>query len=513
MLDGRNVQASRAQYIWLVGRYAPQQLPASCSCIPTSANHRQHTHSILKDSKLVFWQRILYQNGTKYVKVGSVMVPGSPPGKVFDFQHILTNPPNCHPFPPLPTKTALPAHAQRHASSHPIFYKTFDLVYFEAKEREYRVRFHCADRITTKLGREMDEAISIYPAGGALLTDGSTVRAETVQELHDAINAHGKIHGYAVIRKGGGGRNKQGVYTYFGIFCDRYGEPRPSEGTGLRKTSTRKSGCEFRGSVHLTDQGWVFRHHKDPRHHVHNHPPSLDPSAHPQHRKMKSPVKDLVKKMSNYTAIRAREINSILQADQPDSNFTIKDINNARQGQRREEMDGCTASGAVVRAFDQGEISYAAKWDPQDPNRLLGLVFTFPECQEMWKRFPDCLSLDNTYSTNALGFPLFVGTTQTNINSIANVVFGLIDNERREGFDFLVQSLNELRVRIEARSPLVTVTDKDDQMRDALKAVFPDTQQQLCRFHINANVLLQAKKKGKWSPPPVEDDEEGLRDV
>jgi hypothetical protein len=133
----------------------------------------------------------------------------------------------------------------------------------------------------------------------------------------------------------------------------------------------------------------------------------------------------------------------------------------------------------------------------------------------MWKRFSNYLSLDNTHSTNALGFPLFVITAQTNINSTANVTFGLIDNEHREGFDYLSQGVNELRVRLEARSPAVTITDKDDRMRNALKETFPDTQQQLCRFHINKNVLLQAKKKGKWPRPPAQDtaDEEGLRDV
>lgn len=359
-----------------------------------------------------------------------------------------------------------------------------------------------------------EDAIPIYPEGGALCNDGSTVKADTIQQLQDAINAHGKANGYAVNRQNASNRIA-GQPTYYTIVCDRFGLPRPTEGVRLRKSSTRKSGCKFKASAKLTDEGWVFRHHKDPRYHVHNHPKSLDLSAHPQHRKIKSPVKNLVKKMSSYSAIKAREISKMVEEEEPNSHFTIKDINNARQAFRRQEKDGCSASGAVIKAFDQEGVLYVPKWDTRDPNRLLGIAFTFPECQEMWKRFPDCLSFDNTHSTNALGFPLFVITTQTNINSTANVAFGLINNERREGFDFLAQGVKELQVQLEARSPAVTITDKDERMRDALKETFPDAQQQLCRFHINKNVLLQAKKKGKWPrlPDQVAADEEGLGDV
>jgi len=39
-------------------------------------------------------------------------------------------------------------------------------------------------------------------------------------------------------------------------------------------------------------------------------------------------------------------------------------------------------------------------------------------------------------------------------------------------------------------------------MRDAFAAVYPDAQLQICRFHIHKNVLLQAKKKGRWPRPP-----------
>jgi hypothetical protein len=117
-----------------------------------------------------------------------------------------------------------------------------------------------------------------------------------------------------------------------------------------------------------SSDGWVFEHHKDPRHHVHNHPPSLDPAAHRQHRKVKSPVKKLVSKFSAYTSIRAREIKALIQEDFPDSNYATTDINNQRQRLRLKERDGCTASGALIKAFDEEGVIYVTKWHPQYPD-------------------------------------------------------------------------------------------------------------------------------------------------
>jgi hypothetical protein len=59
----------------------------------------------------------------------------------------------------------------------------------------------------------------------------------------------------------------------------------------------------------------MFENYKDPNCHVHNHAPSLDPSAHTSHRKMTIPVKGMVQRLSAYTAIRAREINAVTQGD------------------------------------------------------------------------------------------------------------------------------------------------------------------------------------------------------
>ncbi|KAG7130940.1 PKS-NRPS hybrid synthetase like protein [Verticillium longisporum] len=141
------------------------------------------------------------------------------------------------------------------------------------------------------------------------------------------------------------------------------------------------------------------------------------------------------------------------------------------------------------------EIPYLVQWVNDEPNRLVGLVWTFPYCLQMWKRFPEVISFDNTYNTNRFKLPLFQATGQTCIGSVFNAAFGLVDNERREGFQFLSESIRQLSEQHSIRQPDIVITDFDNQMKAALNDQFPDAQQQLCIHHINFNVLLKSKQK------------------
>ena len=107
------------------------------------------------------------------------------------------------------------------------------------------------------------------------------------------------------------------------------------------------------------------------------------------------------------------------------------------------------------------------------------------------------MSFDNTYNTNRFKLPLFQVTGQTCLKTFYNVAFGLIDNERREGFQFLAEGIRKLAASHEIQSPDVIITDYDKQMKAALDSQYPGAQQQLCIHHINSNVLLNAKRRWK----------------
>ncbi|OAQ58923.1 mutator-like element [Purpureocillium lilacinum] len=159
------------------------------------------------------------------------------------------------------------------------------------------------------------------------------------------------------------------------------------------------------------------------------------------------------------------------------------------------KLDGYTPTAALIKLFDERKIPYLVKWADNNSNRLLGIVWTFPYCLQMWKRFPEVMSFDNTYNTNRFKLPLFQATGQTCLGSVYNAAFGLIDNERREGFQFLSTCIRQLAERHLIRPPDVIITDFDDAMKAALDDQSPEAQQQLCIHHILPNVLLKAKQK------------------
>ncbi|KAJ6439016.1 GCN5-related N-acetyltransferase (GNAT) domain-containing protein [Purpureocillium lavendulum] len=107
------------------------------------------------------------------------------------------------------------------------------------------------------------------------------------------------------------------------------------------------------------------------------------------------------------------------------------------------------------------------------------------------------MSFDNTYNTNRFKLPLFQVTGQTCLKSVYNAAFGLIDNERREGFQFLADGIKQLAEQQGIQQPDVVLTDFDQQMKAALESQFPYSQQQICIHHINSNVLLNAKRLWK----------------
>ncbi|KJZ68391.1 hypothetical protein HIM_12216 [Hirsutella minnesotensis 3608] len=199
----------------------------------------------------------------------------------------------------------------------------------------------------------------------------------------------------------------------------------------------------------------------------------------PIHRRLTDSVKATIEATSRRVGIRARDVRGIVSEKHPEALFTRKDIYNARSLLARQKLGGLSPTAALIKLFDERGISYIVKWSETEPDRLVGIVWTFPYCVRMWKRFPETMSFDNTYNTNRFKMPLFQVTGQTCLKSVYNAAFGLVDNERREGF------------------PISRRRNYDKQMKAALDDQFPDSQQQICIHHINSNVLLNSKRRWK----------------
>ena len=335
---------------------------------------------------------------------------------------------------------------------------------------------------------------------------------ESVDALQSHVNEFAKENGFGVVRHNGSG--SQVRKTRYVFQCDRYGKPRPSSGAGLRQKLSRKCGCKWKIIAEALEKNgyrWTLRAFADPQHSQHNHDRSMGLSAHPVHRRLTDSVKATIEATSRRVGIRARDVRGIVHEKHMGTHYTRRDIYNARALLRREKLGGLAPTAALIKLFDERGIPYIVKWSATEPDRLVGLLWTFPYCLRMWKRFPEIMSFDNTYNTNRFKLPLFQVTGQTCLKSVYNAAFGLIDNERREGFEFLSEAVRKLTERHGIPLPDVVITDYDQQMKEALDSQYPDSQQQLCIHHINANVLLNAKRKWITTIEAGEGDGDGSR--
>lgn len=73
-----------------------------------------------------------------------------------------------------------------------------------------------------------------------------------------------------------------------------------------------------------------------------------------------------------------------------------------------------------------------------------------------------------------------------------------------------MERLEDLRSVVTADEPHVVITDFEKALKNALENVWPDTQQQICLWHINKNVVFEVKKRWKWplGIPPLNEDPE-----
>ncbi|KAK3494286.1 uncharacterized protein B0T23DRAFT_313123, partial [Neurospora hispaniola] len=76
--------------------------------------------------------------------------------------------------------------------------------------------------------------------------------------------------------------------------------------------------------------------------------------------------------------IRIRKITTIVREDFPNSIYIKSDIYNVRAIIHRCNFDGYTPIGVLIKLFNNNNIEYIKKIDPNNRERLLGIIFTLP---------------------------------------------------------------------------------------------------------------------------------------
>ena len=109
--------------------------------------------------------------------------------------------------------------------------------------------------------------------------------------------------------------------------------------------------------------------------------------------------------------------------------------------------------------------------------------------------------IDSTYKTNRYRISLldFIGVTPTGMTFCDG--FAYLEGECLNNVVWALERFRGLFLRRDAL-PRVIVSDRDLSLMNAVKIVFPECTNLLCRFHIDKNVKARCKslvgKKNAW---------------
>lgn len=126
------------------------------------------------------------------------------------------------------------------------------------------------------------------PTGRPTMPLPPQAQYESYDALYHAAQLFAKNHGYAFTNRRSKKINSQGRIKKY-LDCDRhnYGDCKARQHR-QRRTNTRANGCQFGVvAVESSDRkSWELRHWPGSQSSIHNHSPSLHPSAHAIHRKL-----------------------------------------------------------------------------------------------------------------------------------------------------------------------------------------------------------------------------------
>ena len=223
---------------------------------------------------------------------------------------------------------------------------------------------------------------------------------DTFNDLFAAVQSHARQTGWAIIKTRASNRRANGNYYKYDLACDRGMNLYSCRSTGRRQASSRKEECPWRGvAVARKSDGdrWKYETINS----THNHPPSLDASVHPMHRRLTDEERG---NLERHTQAGSRL--NVIASDLRTRNQALKkkDLLNERAKLQRQAAGPYTQTQRFVQALQEsGEFHRFCRGADE---RIIGVFWTFPWCREMTKAYPDVISMDNTY--NVCLFPPFL---------------------------------------------------------------------------------------------------------
>ncbi len=156
----------------------------------------------------------------------------------------------------------------------------------------------------------------------------------------------------------------------------------------------------------------------------------------------------------------------------PGITFIQKDLENLQASHNKKRLSGYTAIQTFIKRLNNHKTKYIVRYVQEDPDQMLSFLWTYLWCETMQKRFQQVFHFDNIYNTNRFKMVFFEVVVFTNLGTVAFIYFVLIDNERQEGFNWLVNQLDTLRNQSGIPAPKVVITNYKPTLKNVLTEIF-----------------------------------------
>ncbi|KAH1265974.1 Protein FAR1-RELATED SEQUENCE 5 [Glycine max] len=319
-------------------------------------------------------------------------------------------------------------------------------------------------------------------------------REDVLQWARTVAHENGFV---AVITRSDTYTGSRGRTSFVLIGCERSGKYKCRKKEFVRRdTGIRKCGYSFkiRGKLVHGGEGWTVKLICR----IHNHELAKTLVGHLYAGRLTNDEKNIIADMTKLS-VKPRNILLTLKEHNANSCTTIKQIYNARSAYRSSIRGDDTEMQHLMRLLERDQ--YIHWYRLRDQDVVHDLFWCHPDAVKLCNTCHLIFLIDSTYKTNRCRLPLvdFVGVAPTGMTFFAG--FAYLEGERMNNLVWALERFRCLFLRND-RLRVVIVTDRDLALMNAVKVVFPECTNLLCRFHIDKNVKAKCKsligQKNAW---------------
>jgi len=275
----------------------------------------------------------------------------------------------------------------------------------------------------------------------------------------------------------------RGRSSFVLIGCERSGQYKCRKKEFVRRDiRSRKCGCPFklRGKPVIRGEGWMVKLICG----IHNHELVKSLVGHPYAGRLTKDEKNIIVDMTK-SMVKPRNILLTLKEHNANSCTIIKQIYNARSAYHSSIRGSDTEMQHLMKLLERDQYIHWHRL--KDEFVVRDLLWCHPDVVKLCNACHLVFLIDSTYKTNRYILPLldFVGVTPMGMTF--SVGFAYLEGERVNNVVWALEWFQSLFL-IRDCLLVVIVTNRDLALMNAVKIVFSECTNLLCRFHINKNI-------------------------